>query len=224
MKTELQFIDKSRTIDFDSWHEEQDAYEDWEGIVNYQHRAKVEYGMRYGKLYALFMHHDMWTLLRYYQYQTDRPYFTIKGKTECRRDDIDWMGNSNGCLHGFICDLNPKLKELVRFHLWEQDGLPFHYIENTVNIYKIHRRWTNSIYGNEDINTAWQMICQNVLLGENEKLPFIETVKEIHLLEKWLEKRKPFLQKEFHETMKRWGIEYISDKEIADLPSQVDAE
>lgn len=224
-------IVKSKRIVFDSWYEKCDAYQDWEGIATYEYRAKVEYGMAYSPIYGLnpcysLMKFEIYNFLRHYRYQSDRPFFVIKGETERKRNGenkTDWAGNSNGCNHNLICDLDPKLAELVQFHLWEQDGLPFHYIKNTVALYRYFRKWTNSIHCDEDIQIAWDIICHNTMLKKEEKLPFIETIDQLYLLEEWLEERKPLLQKSFMETMEKWGIEYISDNEIADLQSQVDA-
>ena len=197
-------IEKYQTYSLPQWREGNTTY-----------RGEVTYGM-------------------HYILANSRPYFSITGFTKRKgmdgHDGEKWSEDSCGCLHDLIKEKAKHLAPLIEFHLSDQDGLPMHYLEDGYYWYK------------EDT----KVFKDYVRLSEDEIIPEIpeielpvilsDTGKELDLSEKeqekirekfrrqfimdWLRTREDKLKEEFDEVMEVFGVEYITEEEIAQLKAK----
>jgi hypothetical protein len=173
----------------------------------YQFKGTVSYGMHYIQ-------------------GNSSPHFAITAITYRRKNGRGrWTDDACGCQHDLIAKKKRGLKELIPFHLHDQDGLPMHYSENAWYWYQGARGWKKTHLGDyqnwSDKRTRqenWKVFCKHILLEEGEKLPRIKTKQDLVL---WLESRVPRLKQRFDETMKKFGIEYITKEEIERLLERV---
>jgi hypothetical protein len=70
--------------------------------------------------------------IEYGMCETKTPYFTITGTLYKRMTDDVYRDISCGCLHDDIEKHCPELAPLIKWHLCSADGVPMHYIPNTV--------------------------------------------------------------------------------------------
>ena len=172
-----------------------------------------------------------------YNRNNDSPCFFLDVSLDCRKDEIfEWQRDWFGSLHDIILDRKPGLKDLIPFHGWSQNGLPLNYLQNTVRHYLRHKGCVEIIGGASykvPEDESWTCFCRNTLLEDEEDISFLKAKDEPLLrdwynqngtfdrsklpLLQWLEGRKSLLQSKFHETMKRFDIEYITQGEIATL-------
>ena len=118
--------------------------------------------------------------------------------------------DSFGCLHEDIKTHFPELAPLIKFHLWDQNGLPMYYVANGLywlkkahGVFKVfpHSEPEGRRAGEPEPEQVFRSHC----LLETGLLPSLENIMP------WFESRKPLLQKEFHDIMTKFSIEYIKE-------------
>lgn len=167
-----------------------------------RHSGKIEFGMRY-----MYLNSDPHA----------QPYFIIRGFTELRlcHDPLSWVSDPDGVSSEEILSREPKVADLIPFDLWTQKGLPDNYVEHSMWYYKAFRNWFVNCIPKKERTEYWLHFSRNTLLHEGGKpIPDMTSVKDLPLLEAWLQERIPFLQSRFHETMRKHGVEYITEKEM----------
>lgn len=167
-----------------------------------RHSGKIEFGMHY-----MHLNNDPFAL----------PYFHICGYTEYRlcHDPFSWVSDPHGVSSEEILSREPKIADLIQFRLWRQDGLPDMYVQITMWHYKKFRGWYGNRPSKQERAEYWLEFSRNTLLCEGgEPIPNMASVNDLPLLEAWLKEREPFLKSRFHETMKKHGIEYITEAEM----------
>jgi hypothetical protein len=122
-----------------------------------------------------------------------RPYFsiTVSSKEYC------------GCIHDEIALHFPELKPLIQFHLWNDNGLPMHYVANAIYWWEYWQglsKWKLEKTKEE----YFEIFCDHIALFPDEVVPV--TREEI---KPWLENRIPRIQELFNKTMDEFGIERI---------------
>lgn len=127
-----------------------------------------------------------------------QPYFSI-GASEEHKTRYGWKIHACGCMHDEIAQKFPRLKELIKYHLCGQDGLPMHYV-------------ANAVYLAEQGN--WEAVWQHIRLQKDEYRPDrVASPSDWDLFEQWLEARKSRLKHDFDLTMAAFGVEYIDMNE-----------
>lgn len=119
--------------------------------------------------------------------------------------------DSFGCLHDDIAKYFPNLAPLIKFHLWDQSGIPMHYFANGLywlqkayGVFKVfpHSKPEGHLPGEPDPEQTFRKHC---LLDAEKPLPSLDKIML------WFEFRKPVLQKQFRDTMKEFSVELIKD-------------
>jgi hypothetical protein len=97
------------------------------------------------------------------------------------------------------------------------------YLDNAVFAYQCWLGLYDNSWHNLSVQEKEKKRKQNftvlqwlLVLEENEELPVFEP-EQVQLLIDWLEGRKPLIQQRFHDTMKKFGVEYISADAIAQV-------
>ena len=124
-----------------------------------------------------------------YLKQNDQPYFSITAETRENGRLI-----AAGTQHDLIRKIFPQLADLIPYHLASQnDGLPMHYIANTLY-------WLKEDHNEEHaISTArWGSLEGEVV----DDLPPPDR--------QLLQLREPGLKEDFDRTMKRHHVQYIA--------------
>ena len=67
-----------------------------------------------------------------YHQGNSHPYFSITGSIDYRNRADGWTSETCGCIHDEIALHLPELKPLIQFHLWDDNGLPMHYVANAI--------------------------------------------------------------------------------------------
>ena len=171
---------------------------------DHHYKARIEYGMKY-------IHSGGSLNLE----ELDRgPRFCIKGQTVYRQLlGVDqWIYDFNALTSTEILQREGRVIDLIPFDSWTQAGLPLRYPACCILAYSRYRKWAIPVTASDaETNKYWLLFCKWTLLDESTSL---DNITNVDKLEAWLESRKSFLQQQFHETMKRHKIEYISDQEI----------
>lgn len=156
-----------------------------------------------------------------YWLDAPRPYFVIDDKTFVRKKGgTRWYPHTIGDSYSLILTRAPMLSELLTFDFWGQDGLRVNYSEWLSYLYKSYRDWQEPEFGQTSVTTSQarqnyrNQFRKVVLLASGEKIPFIKGKDDLNQLHIWLEARKPFLQKCFHQIMQKFEIEYITEEEM----------
>lgn len=168
-----------------------------------RHSGKIELGMHY-----MYLNSD----------PCAQPYFTIRGCTKYRlcHDPLSWIPDPHGPSSEEILRCEPKLTELIQFNLWRQDGLPDMYVAHTMWYYKKFRNWFGDRASKQERAAEyWLQFSKNTLLHEGgNPIPNMDSVNDLSALEAWLKEREPFLRSRFHQTMQKYGVEYITEEEM----------
>ncbi len=163
-----------------------------------------------------------------------QPYFSITGSTWRQPKNIlnksRWDEDSCGCMHDLIQERASDLAPLTKFHLCDQDGLPMYYLQNGYYWYKENLETFKSYVrlANDEVIPEVPKIELPVVLNDNGTeidLPEKEQAKIIESHRKkfitgWLKTREEKLKREFDETMARFQVEYITQKEIDAIKSK----
>lgn len=141
------------------------------------------------------------------------PYFFITGSIDERVGLKGWSEDSGGCIHDEIAKHFPELKPLIQFHLWGQDGIPMHYVENAVYWWKGWKHFSKTHIEDYKKFTEKQAAEENYKIFNDHICLFPNEVKSIpedeNTLREWLKARQPRIQQHFLETMQKFNIEFI---------------
>jgi hypothetical protein len=150
------------------------------------YRIVVEYGMSYIQ-------------------GNSHPDFSITGNIDVgvqSTSRIIWKEYSAGFIHDEIALHFPELKPLIQFHLWDQNGLPTHYIANAIYWWE-HWQGLSEWEPEKTKKEYFEIFCDHIALFPDEVVPVTEGIKP------WLENRIPRIQELFNKTMNEFGIERI---------------
>ena len=122
------------------------------------------------------------------------PYFSITGSTS---------DGSCGCIHDEIAQYFPEYAELIKFHLFDVNGLPLHYMANSEYFFKKSKF---------DAFKSLVMFDENVDVMPNE-LDLIV----------WLSGRQQQIKKNFEDTMTKFGFDLSKFRKtvILTVPSTI---
>ncbi len=201
------FIDKTKEINNCAIHHDGQEY-----------KARVEYGMQY-------LHNNEIPPI---DNPDMGPRFIVRGQTIYRHlpSVNQWIHDFNGLTNEEVLHHVSSISALQRFNQWHQDGLPLRYMDYSIYCYSIHKRWVSGFMDREitDRQSAeyFTRFSKHVLLQEDD-LKIVSEISRVSDLEKWLICRKPYLQSLFHETTKRYEVEYITQEEILALHNRMKA-
>lgn len=151
-----------------------------------------------GKDYKIIVKYSM-----SYIQGNSHPHFSITGNIDKRNKVGEWIKYSCGCIHDEIALHFPELKPLIRFHLWDDNGLSTHYVANAIYWWEYWQglsKWKPEKTKEE----YFEIFCDHIALFPDEVVPV--TREEI---KPWLESRIPRIQELFNKTMNEFGIERI---------------
>lgn len=131
------------------------------------------------------------------------PYFSITGSIDEQAKNGRWTDYMSGCIYDDIAKHFPELKPLIQFHLWDDNGLPMHYIANAIYWWEYWQglsKWKAEKTKEE----YFDIFSFHIALFSDEVVP---TDREE--IKSWLEERIPRIQELFNKTMDEFGIERI---------------
>ncbi len=170
------------------------------------YRGEIEYGMTF-----MYLMSD----------PAAQPYFSINGQKWRLADSpsFAWTPEHEKGNHEEVILRRPEFAELLQFNLWRQDGLPDDYMERNRSYYcwyaGLSKPWGVKRLSYVERMVYWNRFRERTLLTCEKERPTITNLKDIDLIDKWLEGRKEMLQSKFYDTMKRFGVEYITEKEMS---------
>lgn len=127
----------------------------------------------------------------------------IRGNSHTHFSITGSSKESCGCIHDEIALHFPELKPLIQFHLWDDNGLPMHYVANAIFHWEEYHglsKWKLERTKEENYKT----FSSHIALFPDEVVPVTrEEIKD------WLENRIPRIQELFNKTMDEFGIERI---------------
>lgn len=130
-----------------------------------------------------------------YHQGNSHPRFSITGEIPSQR--------IYGCIHDEIALHFPELKPLIQFHLWDDAGLPMHYVANAIYWWEYWQglsKWKPEKTKEE----YFEIFSSHIALFPDEIVPV--TREEIRI---WLHGRMPRIQELFNKTMDEFEIERI---------------